>query len=102
MSEIASERTANTVTVDIDQDLYAKYDHLAMKYKIPVSRLINQELRRVEARRQAQERLRQLRKSPFDLPNRKPASLGKILKPWNSRAELLEDFFDRETEDHLQ
>lgn len=99
MSEAATERTANTVTVDIDQDLYAKYEHVAMKYKIPVSRLINQELRRVEARRQAQEKLRRLRKSPFDLRNRKPVSLGKILKPWNSRAELLEDFFDRGDDD---
>lgn len=25
-----------------------------------------------------------------------PISLGEIIKPWNSRAELLEDFFDRE------
>jgi hypothetical protein len=26
----------------------------------------------------------------------KPISLGRVLKPWGSRSELLEDFFDRD------
>lgn len=25
-----------------------------------------------------------------------PVNVGRILKPWNSRAEMLEDFFDRD------
>jgi hypothetical protein len=30
------------------------------------------------------------------LLDHKPISVGKILKPWSSRSEMLEDFFDRD------
>ncbi len=35
-------------------------------------------------------------KGPHSIRDIKPVHVGEILKPWNSRAELLEDFFDRE------
>ena len=35
-------------------------------------------------------------KGPHSIRDIKPVGVGEILKPWNSRGELLEDFFDRE------
>jgi len=35
-------------------------------------------------------------KKTHSLLDHEPLDLGEILKPWSSRAELLEDFFDRD------
>jgi len=80
----------DTVSVEIPQSLYADYEEYAKRRQLKTDEVIQNALRLHRVR---------LRKGTHSLRDHKPVSMGKILKPWNSRAELLEDFFDREETD---
>ena len=79
----------NKVKVEIPQSLYREFVDLAKRMNRDADDLIRMAL---EQHRQ------QLipRRSEHSVKDIQPMSLGTTLKPWTSRAELLEDFFDRQ------
>ena len=79
-----------TVSIEIPESLYAEYEDYAQRRNTNVADVIRMALELHRAR---------LRKGTHSIRDIKPVSMGKILKPWASRAELLEDFFDREDND---
>ncbi len=79
-----------TVAVEIPESLYADYEAYAQRRNLKTENVIHMALQLHRAR---------LRKGTHSLRDHQPVSMGKLLKPWNSRAELLEDFFEREDGD---
>ena len=78
-----------TVTIQLPDDVYHDLEELAKLTSRAPGDLIREalELYRV------QKRPAKKTHSVLDIP---PVSVGAILKPWSSRSELLEDFFDRD------
>jgi hypothetical protein len=76
------------VKIAIPESLYLEFIDLAKEMDRDPDDLIRAALTAY----QLQRRPRPPAHSILDI---KPRSLGKVLKPWKSRAEMLEDFFDR-------
>ncbi len=79
-----------SIRVEIPESLYTDYDDYARRRNLKTEDVIHMALQLHRAR---------LRKGTHSLRDQQPVSMGRILKPWSSRAQLLEDFFDRE-DDH--
>lgn len=79
-----------TVSVEIPEALYADYEHYARRRNLRAEDVIHMALQLHRAR---------LAKGTHSLRELRPVSMGRLLQSWNSRAELLEDFFDREDGD---
>jgi hypothetical protein len=76
------------VKVEIPEVMYREFVELARQMDRDPDDLIRAAL----VAYQLQQRPRQRTHSIMDI---EPRSFGKMLKPWKSRAEMLEDFFDR-------
>jgi hypothetical protein len=76
-----------TITVHVSEPVYREFQEFAKRTDRKTSELIRDAMelyRQQKIRRTATHSVR-------DIPT---MSVGKILKPWTSRAEMLEDFFD--------
>lgn len=77
------------ITIHVDEPTYKDFQNFAQKNKRSTSELIR------EAMAQYHNQVtKENRPSLLDAPP--PRSLGEILKPFSSRAEMLEDFWERE------
>jgi metal-responsive CopG/Arc/MetJ family transcriptional regulator len=76
-----------TITIHVSEPVYREFQEFAKRTDRKTSELIREAMelyREQKIRRQTTHSVRDI----------KPVSVGKILKPWTSRAEMLEDFFD--------
>jgi hypothetical protein len=76
-----------TITVNVSEPVYRDFQEFAKRTDRKASELIREAMelyRDQKIRRQANHSVRDI----------KPVSVGKILKPWTTRTEMLEDFFD--------
>ena len=78
-----------TITVHVSEPIYREFQEFAKSTDRKTAELIREAMELFR-----DQRIRQ-RKS-HSLLEHEPISLGKPLKPWKTRAELLESFFDRD------
>ena len=76
------------VTIHVDERVYRDFKRMARRSKRSTSELIR------EAMARYREKARKPRRSIRDATH--PALVGKIMVPWTSRKDLVDDFFDRE------
>lgn len=78
------------ITVNVSEPVYADFQRFAEQQDRPASELI----------REAMENYRQAKIHPArTLRGSRPASVQAVLKPWNGRAELLDDLLDADARD---
>ena len=76
-----------TITINVSEPVYEDFQRYSREHDRTASELI----------REAMEEFRRTRIRPrTSMVDFEPASVGKILKPWRGRADLLGDYFDRE------
>jgi metal-responsive CopG/Arc/MetJ family transcriptional regulator len=82
-----------TVSVEIPDTVLRDFQDFAARSQREPADVIREALEFYQQQRIHPDRTNRVSHSVLD---HKPISLGKILKPWSSRSELLEDFFDRD------
>jgi hypothetical protein len=81
-----------TIQLDIPEPVYDEFEAFAEQTRREPSAVMREALELYR-----DERIRPARlKNGHSILDHEPVSLGQILKPWTSRAEMLEDFFDRD------
>ncbi len=78
-----------TITVHVSEPIYREFQEFAERTDRKTAELIGEAMELYR-----DQRIRQ--RKTHSLLDHEPISLGKPLKPWKSRAELLENFFDRD------
>lgn len=78
-----------TITIHVSEPVYREFQEFAKKTDRKTSQLIRDAMDLYRKQRMRE-------KPSHSLLDHKPISLGKPLKPWKSRAELLENYFDRD------
>jgi hypothetical protein len=76
------------ISVDIPDELFLDSQRYANDAGRTIKELVEEALKTYLSHRTHGE-------PRHSLLDHKPISLGKVLKPWTSRSEMLEDFFDR-------
>jgi negative regulator of replication initiation len=77
-----------TITVHVDETQYADFQRNAQRAGRSTSDLLREAMKTFNEKLKRQERT-----SLVDAPP--PASVGKVLKTWTGRAELLGEYFER-------
>ena len=81
-----------TVNLDIPEATFRDFERLGKEAQREPAELMREALERYRT-----ERIAPLAKAGRQsVLDHEPMSVGAILKPWTSRAEMLEDFFDRD------
>lgn len=79
-----------TITINVSEPVYADFQRYAEQQDRPASELI----------REAMEVFRQSRIRPArTLQERRPASVGAVLRPWSGREDLLDDLLENDARD---
>ncbi len=74
-----------TITLNVSEPVYADFQRYAQEQDRPTSELV----------REAMETYRQAKIRPHTtLRNLQPSTVGKVLQPWQGRADLLDDLLD--------
>ena len=78
-----------TITVHVSEPVYREFQKFAKQTDRKTAELIREAMELYR-----NERIR--RRKTHSLLEHEPVALGKLLKPWKNRAEMLENFFDRD------
>ena len=77
------------ITIHVSEPVYREFQEFAKRTDRKAAELIREAMELYCA-----ERIR--RRGEHSLLDHEPISLGKPIKPWKSRADLLENYFDRD------
>jgi hypothetical protein len=78
-----------TITIHVSEPIYREFQDFAKSTDRKTAELIREAMELY-----CEQRIRS--RKTHSLLEHEPISLGKPRRPWKSRAELLEDFFDRD------